>query len=57
MSTDGSDEELALPGSTLSLPIVGFQPFWPDSYRLAMIGRLNGLKTGLAPTAGLKVVA
>ena len=36
MSTDGSGEEYPTPGPTLSYPIVGFHPFWPDCYILAL---------------------
>ena len=47
VSTDRSDEDLHGPGSTLSLPIVPFYPFWPDCLFVAMNYRSNGLRLGL----------
>ena len=36
VSTDRSDEDMALSGPTLSFVIVGFWPSWPDIVNLAM---------------------
>ena len=43
VSTDGSDEDLSVPRSTLSFPIVQFHPFRTDIVKLAMNYRLIGL--------------
>ena len=57
MSTDGSDEALALSRSTLSFPIVSFHHSWPGFDNLAMNIRSNGLILGPVRTLTLRLVA
>ena len=56
MSTTRSDEEIALPGHTLSYPIVRFDLSWPDIGNLAMNYGQFGLRLALAATAASEYV-